>query len=441
LSFIPRFEETSLALVSDTRIVGLMILFIIGQVDPPGRPAPGSHGSREAPVKSTDADSSRVEAEVAAEHLDVFDQPEDTAYITGELRRGDRVRVRVGRTPGMGWVAIDPLPTAFCWIEQSALELEDEKVTDALDRGPDPIGQDAKPIWRAWVNTSRAVIRSGHPQARLPGPPRGSLPKGTMVQLVDRPPLKVGQGAGATPWLAIVPASNQVSYIHADGVRFVSPIPSELPVAEVRAAYEKAIPSARGQVQGRRTDSSPSWPPEVAFELERIDGMYRATIAGQSLEQWRFEAVRAAYQALLKRVGDCSDLEEALRSRLARVTQHEQAAQAARTIESIFAKSHRRDRQVSQVKQDLSRAERARARAYDAIGFVQPSARKVDGHKIFALIGSDGSTIAYLDIPPGLDSQPLLARRVGIRGRAHFSEDLGSRLITVRDMESIEASR
>ena len=65
----------------------------------------------------------------------------------------------------------------------------------------------------------------------------------------------------------------------------------------------------------------------------------------------------------------------------------------------------------------LAQLERARARAYDAVGFVQPSARRVDGHKVFALIGGDGSTIAYLDIPPGLDPKPLLARRVGIRGQ------------------------
>ena len=58
------------------------------------------------------------------------------------------------------------------------------------------------------------------------------------------------------------------------------------------------------------------------------------------------------------------------------------------------------------------------------MGFIQPSVRKVDGHKVFALIGAQGSAIAYLDIPAGLDPEPDLARRVGVRGQAHFSEDL-----------------
>jgi hypothetical protein len=175
----------------------------------------------------------------------------------------------------------------------------------------------------------------------------------------------------------------------------------------------------------------------IASELERIDAMHRAIVASQPIEEWRFETARAGYQGLLKRCDDRADLEEALRARLVRVTQHEQAAKAARTIESILARSHRRDLEVAQVRQRLAQQARTRARAYDMVGFVQPSARKVDGHKVFTLIGGDGSTIAYLDIPPGLDPGPLLARRVGVRGQAHWSEDLGTRLITVRDMESL----
>jgi len=61
---------------------------------------------------------------------------------------------------------------------------------------------------------------------------------------------------------------------------------------------------------------------------------------------------------------------------------------------------------VAAVRRDLARLERTRARGYDAIGFIQPSARKVDGHKVFALIGGQGSTIAYLDIPPPLTPSP-----------------------------------
>jgi len=77
----------------------------------------------------------------------------------------------------------------------------------------------------------------------------------------------------------------------------------------------------------------------------------------------------------------------------------------------------------------------------DPEGYIQPSSRRSDGHKLFALIGGEGKTIAYLDIPPGLDPDPYLAQRVGVRGQSRFDEDLGTRLISVRDLEALESRR
>ena len=57
--------------------------------------------------------------------------------------------------------------------------------------------------------------------------------------------------------------------------------------------------------------------------------MHRAILTGQAIDQWRFDTVRADYQAILKRSGDNPAVEEALRIRLIRVTRHEQAAAAA----------------------------------------------------------------------------------------------------------------
>ena len=64
-----------------------------------------------------------------------------------------------------------------------------------------------------------------------------------------------------------------------------------------------------------------------------------------------------------------------------------------------------------------------------------------DGRKLYILIANDGSTIAYLDVPPGLDIDRLLANRVGVRGTPHFNEDLGARLITVRDIDKLGPRR
>ena len=74
------------------------------------------------------------------------------------------------------------------------------------------------------------------------------------------------------------------------------------------------------------------------------------------------------------------------------------------------------------------------------VGLLQLSAQQVDGQKLCVLIGKNGGTVAYLHIPPGLDPDPMLARKVGVRGVAHYDEDLQSRLITVRTLEPIESS-
>jgi hypothetical protein len=182
-------------------------------------------------------------------------------------------------------------------------------------------------------------------------------------------------------------------------------------------------------------------PADVAAELKSLDAIQRAMVKSQPIHQWRFEDVRARYQALLKRAGDHTEIEEAIRTRLRGLTQHEEAALAARSFQSILEATRRRDLEIAQVEKKVTSAARAHVRGYNAVGFVQASARSVDGRKLYVLIGKNGSTLAYLDVPPGLEIEPMLARRVGVRGVVHYSEDLNSRLIIVRDVEAFDSRR
>jgi hypothetical protein len=395
-----------------------------GQADPPRQPK----------LRAMSAVPSTTEwptaAELTVDKLMVYDQPNEASYINNTLSRGDRVSIR-GIVEG-GWLAIDPPATTLCWIERTAI---DWGIMPSAPRRrvADSTMSETIPPERAWVTASRALVRSGHPSARLPGPPRGYMHQGTMVRLIDRPPLTIGRGKSATVWCAIMPAPTEVRYIRAHGTRAIATSKPRPQVAEIQAAY----------VPAQDDPSAPEkpLPASVKTEMENLDSMQRAIVSDQPIEQWRFEAVRAGYQALLKRLGSDPAVEEAIRVRLARLTRYEQAAQAARTIQEILAKSHRRDREVAKVERKLAAAERPRARPYNAVGFVQPSARKVDGRKLYALIGADGSTLAYLDVPPGIDVDPFFSRRIGVRGDTHYDEDLGTRLITVRDLESIESKR
>jgi hypothetical protein len=183
--------------------------------------------------------------------------------------------------------------------------------------------------------------------------------------------------------------------------------------------------------------------PAIASELMSIEAMRQAIVSREPVERWRFESVRARYQTMLRRSPNDPVIEEAVRIGVARVARHEQTAEAARTIQAILVQSHRRDHVIADLERQLRSAapRAARSRAYRAVGFMQPSAQKVEGRKLFVLIGKNGATVAYLDIPPGLDPNPVLASRVGVRGIAHYNEELHSPLITVRNLEAIEYRR
>ena len=176
-------------------------------------------------------------------------------------------------------------------------------------------------------------------------------------------------------------------------------------------------------------------------DLKRIDGMILAITTEQPIERWRFETVREECRALLDRAKGEPAVGESLQKRLADVERYERAAEAARRFVAIIGESRERDERVARVSRALEMAANERRRAYDAIGFAQPSARRINGRRVYALIGRDGSAIAYLDIPPGLDPDPLMSRRVGVRGRARFDGELGTRVIAVSDIEALEPRR
>jgi hypothetical protein len=211
-----------------------------------------------------------------------------------------------------------------------------------------------------------------------------------------------------------------------------------------------------GQVDAQVADQPPSTPgisaaaggrgsvsenasATFAAEIKSVDAMHRLIRMNASVARWQFDAIRSRYESLLKRANANGDhaVEELVRARLAQVARDERSAKAARTIENILAQSHRRDREVAAEERRVSAAARSHARAFSARGYVQASTETLDGRKLYILIANDGSTIAYLDVPPGLDIDPLLTKRIGVRGEPHFNEDLGARLITVRDVEKL----
>ena len=121
--------------------------------------------------------------EVTVEGLEVYERPDEGSYVTGALNQGDRVRVR--RMVAGGWLAIDPPSGTLCWIDQSAIDpaAATEKESGRAAAPSRPKQNEQR---RISVAGSRAVIRFGHEDARLPGPPCGELSQATIVELLDR---------------------------------------------------------------------------------------------------------------------------------------------------------------------------------------------------------------------------------------------------------------
>lgn len=343
-------------------------------------------------------------ARVSAEALDVFDEPDDRSIASGLLQKGDMVTVREV-APG-GWLTIEPPAGSFRWVEEAAVEV-------------DAKGGKGRAV------APRAQVRAGHPEARFPGPPQGSLARGTAVRLVDRPPLTVGRGRASKTWRAIAPTPGEVRHIRAEGVEWAIEAPPE-PAPEARAAF-------------LQQESPADLPPAVAAEIAQIEASHRAMLRNP-IEQWRLGPIRDRYQALRKHANDPAS-SQAIQARLDLVARHEEAANAARTIEEIFNRSRERDAKLASDMRRLARVEEPRERPYVAEGMIQPSSRKVEGQKVFALIGPEGTTVAYLNVPAGLDTAPLLARKVGVRGTSHYDGNLRARLIAVHDLEPLEERR
>ncbi|MGP0062909.1 MAG: hypothetical protein ACLQGP_04805 [Isosphaeraceae bacterium] len=396
----------------------------------PGQVAPAHPSPASSPTTESD-DPPHATTTVVVARLEVFDQPDEKAYVVSELNPGDRVSVR--KVLEGGWTAIDPPPMAIGWVPRTALDLGHKP--DSAQHTRQPAGSRGDLPETARVIGAQVVVRSGQLRAKLPGPPWTRLQRGAVVRLVDRSPLSVGRGRAATTWMAIVPPEESICYIRSDGINPVTPpLPA---VPEQLAAYVVTQDDLVGDEQAL----GDGIPVDVAAEIRRIDAMHHTVLASLPIDQWRFDTVRAAFQSLLKRAGDNRAVEETLRDRLSRVTRHDQAAKAARTFRKTLAESRRLDGQVAQIQKRLAAIDQSRTRTYSAVGFVQPSSRVVDGRKLHALIGSNGSTLAYLDIPAGIDVNSLSTRRVGVLGVTHYNQDLGTRLITVRDLETIESRR
>ncbi|WP_435008102.1 hypothetical protein P12x_005377 [Tundrisphaera lichenicola] len=219
---------------------------------------------------------------VIVDRLEVMDEPDPASYASDTLREGERV-VLLGDGPP-GWLAIRPPRDAFDWVDASAVRV-----------GPDGGGE---------VVEARAAVRTGCAEAKLPGPPRPSLPQGTALRMVDRPPLALGRRKSSSTWLAIVPPVGEIRFVRAEGVRLdPAPISEPAPPPEtdghVRPAqyggtdddpvrrFEEAIRRSRSRDQdvalARRTLADARTATERAYDARGLLQASSRKVDGQKV--------------------------------------------------------------------------------------------------------------------------------------------------------------
>ncbi len=341
-------------------------------------------------------------ARVTAPSLEVFDAPGGTATRTGRLKQGATVVVR-GQSGD--WLEIVPPPGSFSWVDGSAID-------EAQDG-------------RARVISQRAEVRTGRPGARLPGPPGIVLERGREVRLLSRPPLRLGEGRSSREFRAITPPEEESRFVKVAGTDRDEP-PEILDDRTRRVTLGVVDPGL---------DSPLDPPSEVAPALERIEVDHRRALRG-SLELWHLEPIRDAYRTLLESQTSPS-ARSAVQARLDQTERQIRLADDARTLRSALDRGRGRDHDLPSARRPRSDLAKRPRRDYDVRGLLQPSSRQVDGQSVFAIIGPDGSTTAYVVSPPGLEAGRLIGHQVGIRGKPRPRLEFGAKLLEMQDLDDL----
>ncbi len=344
---------------------------------------------------------------VSERRVEVMAAPEARAFAVDRLEPGSRVRV-VEIVDG-NWWAVEPVSDrGVCWVPAARLVW----IHGKMGR----VGKDG------------VEVRAGRLGARLPGPVCARAVAGSAVRFLDLPPLELASPSGITVWRAIAPPEGVRWYIAAWSATPAESLPSRaknesmlLPGAVDAALSMTSFVPGEGAVRV-----------EVESELARLAALERAMVR-KPIDEWDFRPILNALDNLIATTSDAK-AQALLKPRRARVAARLEAEEASRSIERVIERGRRRDRELAALLRDEELGPRPTARPFLARGLVQPSSREINGERVYALIGDDGKTVAYLKIPPGLEVGPQMSKRVGVRGKLSYDEDLRARLIAVEDL-------
>ena len=367
---------------------------------------------------------------VANDRLPVLVEPDEGALVASYLTPKQKVMVR--REGPSGWLAIEPPPGSFSWIEKRAIE--------DLGEG------------RGRVAVSAAAVRAGRDDISLPTGPWVTLRRGADLVLLDRPPLILRQGEERRVWYAIKPPASEVRYIQAGGVVWSDP--AELgPEGDQNDAGLRfdfvTRSSGIGQMEPpQRLDPEfiavgplareVGLAPEFEAKLGRVEQSHRSELL-RPIESWNLDAIEAEYIKLLNQSSTGNE-KQAVELRLAQLRRQVHSATTARSLREMIAGSRQRDLEIYKIRDRLGKIADGAETPYDAEGLLQSSSTMLEGRKALVLINDVGKTDAYLHLPPGLRKEDYVSARVGIRGDSRYDTRLKARVITVNEIDRLDTA-
>ena len=390
-----------------------------------------------SPIASTVWGQESAVGEVMAEVLDVFDEPDDKAFSTSRLQRGQTVTL-LGPAQD-GWQAIAPPPASFCWVDQDAIQ--------ELGGG------------LAEVVVDRAVVRPGRGGALMPGPARSILRRGERARLTSRTPLRLPQREGVRVWKAIEPPGGDVRYVRAEAIR----APAGYAAKQARTNLEARVPrvsfrSSIGADSNSNADSSvggdaglkaavvnanaksgaatskAAAPVYPDVPLRDLDAMLKS-IVDQPIESWRFEEIQARYAQKLEKAASPAEA-SAIRRQLDWIDRRARLAQDFRRIQTALRETRSHDQELERSRDvelnPRDRREPSRS-SFLAVGVLNPSNKQYEGAKVYALY-EDTRVSAYIQVPPGLRPDALVGKRVGVEGTARYSDALKAKILVADDL-------
>ena len=324
------------------------------------------------------------------------------------------------------WRAIEPPSAELRYVRKENLRLIEKKNAKPLPAEGFVTAKGPGSLARAIPQTGPEQSKSTKPVTQPDKAPRPDLP-------MDQPPDPLTQPAKPTIDSLVILEAPGSSSTKMPSTDQDAPLPGPKPT-ERPSAFDRALPLDDANSAARPSSDTPiELPADADQALEILDSRFRL-IVSQPLVAWDFQSFLKSCDQLARQ-----PLSTAQAARLGALREKARAQDEIGASSRKFWDSMRRSRSHDPSNDGAATSPAvSRKPRFDITGLMLPSRRDIDGQLLYNLIGDTGTTTAYLKLPPASPVEKWLGKRVGVRGRVRYNEELRARLVVVQDLELLD---